>query len=49
VNLDNMVSRIQLKAEADVETMLEIVQDLKNKAYDAFERVITDHTRKLLA
>jgi hypothetical protein len=44
-----MVSRIQLDEPADLTALLETVQDLKAKAYDAFEKLITDHTRKLFA
>ena len=44
-----MASRIQLDAPAELTALLEIVQDLKAKAYDAFEKLITDHTRKLFA
>jgi hydrogenase maturation factor len=42
-----MTSRIQLHEAVELETLLEIVRDLKAKAYDAFEKLITDHTRKL--
>jgi hypothetical protein len=44
-----MASRIQLDEPAELTALLEIVQDLKVKAYDAFEKLITDHTRKLFA
>jgi uncharacterized protein (TIGR04255 family) len=46
-NIDVMTSRIQLHEAVELETLLEIVRDLKAKAYDAFEKLITDHTRKL--
>jgi uncharacterized protein (TIGR04255 family) len=46
-NIDLMTSRIQLHEPAELETLMEIVQDLKIKASDAFEKLITDHTRKL--
>jgi uncharacterized protein (TIGR04255 family) len=46
-NIDLMTSRIQLNEPADLEALLEIVRDLKTKAYDAFDKLITDHTRKL--
>ena len=41
--------RIQLHDPAELEPLLEIVRDLKMKAYDAFDKLITDHTRKLYA
>lgn len=44
-----MASRIQLDEPAELTALLEIVQDLKVKVYDAFEKLITDHTRKLFA
>jgi uncharacterized protein (TIGR04255 family) len=47
--IDVMASRIQLDEPAELTALLEIVQDLKVKAYDAFEKLITDHTRKLFA
>ena len=46
-NIDVMASRIQLHEPAELDTILEIVRDLKTKAYDAFEKLITDRTRKL--
>jgi uncharacterized protein (TIGR04255 family) len=48
VTLDIMTSAIQLDEAAEIEMLLKKVSDLKVRAYDAFENVITDHTRKLL-
>ena len=47
--LDIMVSRIQLNEPAEPDVLLDTVRDLQAKAYDAFEKLITDHTRKLFA
>jgi hypothetical protein len=43
-----VTSAIQLDEAAEIEMLLKKVSDLKVRAYDAFENVITDHTRKLL-
>ena len=48
VTLDIMTSAIQLSEPAEIDFLLKKVNDLKVRAYDAFENVITDHTRKLL-
>ena len=47
--LDIMVSRIQLNEPAEPDVLLDTVRDLQAKAYDAFEKLITDHARKLFA
>ena len=46
--LDVMTSAIQLSEPAEIEFLLKKAGDLKVRAYEAFESVITDHTRKLL-
>jgi uncharacterized protein (TIGR04255 family) len=45
--IDVMTSRIRLHQAAELESLLEIAGDLKIKACDAFEKLITDRTRKL--
>jgi len=47
--LDITASRIQMDEPADLGLILEVVQDLKAKAENVFERLITDHTRALFA
>ena len=49
MTLDITASKIQLDEPPDVAATLGIVADLEAKASDAFEKLITDHTRALFA
>lgn len=49
VVLDVMVSQVQMQDPADLEHLFAIVTDFRGRAADAFEKILTDHTRALFA
>jgi len=46
--VDIMASKIQLNEPAQLEAVLEAIENLHARASDAFETIVTDHTRRLL-
>lgn len=49
VVLDVMASQIQMQEAAELDQLFAIVGDLRDRAAEAFEKIVTDQTRRLFA